>query len=333
VTRKPSAYQQAGVDIDATCEALRGHQDLIRSTFTPGVMGDVGQFGGIFDLEAAGAAGQLLVASTDGVGTKVKLARQADRLSSIGEDLVNHCVNDILVQGARPLFFLDYVAMAVLVPEVVAEIVRGMAEACRAAGCALLGGETAEMPGVYRPSAVDVAGTIVGVVDRADLLPRTEQLVVGDAVVAMASDSPHTNGYSLIRRLLDDHEVEAAMIDWLLTPHRSHAGDVEDLLRRGVRPKALAHITGGGFLENIPRVLPDHLGVRIELGSWPVPDQFALLAEWGSLADEEAFRVWNMGVGMVAVIDPAEVEASGLPLIGEVVARQDVRVALTGTWR
>ena len=327
-----SAYQDAGVDIDAGNRTVELLADVVAATSTDLVLSGIGAFGGLYAADELGP-GKILVASTDGVGTKVELAARHERWRGVGTDLVNHCVNDILVQGARPLFFLDYVAMAVLVPEVVAEIVSGMAEACRAAGCALLGGETAEMPGVYRPGAVDVAGTIVGVVDRADLLPRTEQLVVGDAVVGMASDSPHTNGYSLIRRLLDDHEVDVTMIDWLLTPHRSYVGDVDDLLRRGVRPKALAHITGGGFVENIPRVLPDHLGVRIELGSWLVPDQFALLAEWGSVADEEAFRVWNMGVGMVAVIDHSEVEASGLPLIGEVVSRQDVRVAMTGSWR
>jgi phosphoribosylaminoimidazole synthetase len=327
-----SSYRNAGVDIDAGGRTIELLAEVVAATSTSAVLSELGAFGGLYAADDLGP-GKVLVASTDGVGTKVELAARHERWRGVGVDLVNHCVNDILVQGARPLFFLDYVATATLVPEVVAEIVTGMAEACSVAGCALLGGETAEMPGVYMPGAVDVAGTIVGVVDRGDLLPRTEQLVAGDAVVGMASDSPHTNGYSLIRLLLDDREIDATMLDWLLTPHRSYTDDVDELLGHGVHPKALAHITGGGFVDNIPRVLPGHLGVQIELGSWPVPHEFASLVDWGSVPDDEAFRVWNMGIGMVAVIDPHQVEVSGLPVIGEVVPREDVGVKLTGTWR
>jgi phosphoribosylaminoimidazole synthetase len=327
-----SSYQQAGVDIDAgnrTVELLRG---VVAAATTDEVLSEVGAFGGLFAADRLGP-GKVLVASTDGVGTKVELAARHRRYRGVGHDLVNHCVNDILVQGARPLFFLDYVATAELVPEIVADIVTGVAEACRAAGCALLGGETAEMPGVYLPGAVDLAGTIVGVVDRDELLPRTADLAAGDAVVGLASDSPHTNGYSLIRHLLVGRDIEPEMLDWLLTSHRNHTADVGELAGRGVRPKALAHITGGGFPENIPRVLPDHLGARIDLGSWPVPAQFRQLVEWGSLTDAEAFRVWNMGIGMVAVVAADAADAAGVPVIGEIVAAGEERVALSGAWR
>jgi phosphoribosylformylglycinamidine cyclo-ligase len=242
------------------------------------------------------------------------------------------------VQGARPLFFLDYIATASLVPETVAEIVIGMADACQAVGCALLGGETAEMPGVYVPGAVDIAGTIVGVVDRDRLLPRTDSLVPGDLLISLASDSPHTNGYSLIRPLIEEHEPTAAMLDWLLTPHRSYLRDVEELEVAGIVPLALAHITGGGLIENVPRVLPHNLSARFELGSWEVPSGFRSLVDWGRLPDAEAFRVWNMGVGLVVAVGASQrplVHELGLPIVGELTecVPGDERVVLAGSWR
>jgi phosphoribosylformylglycinamidine cyclo-ligase len=327
-----SSYRDAGVDIDAgnrTVDLIRG---VVASTATDAVLSEVGAFGGLFAADDLGP-GKILVASTDGVGTKVELAARHGRWGGLGHDLVNHCVNDILVQGARPLFFLDYVATAELVPEVVAEIVTGLASACRDVGCALLGGETAEMPGVYVPGALDLAGTIVGVVDRASLLPRLDELNPGDRLVGLPGDGPHTNGYSLIRRLIEGREVDDAMIDWLLQPHRCYAPVVAELLGRGIRPKALVHVTGGGFPENIPRVLPPDLGARVDMGSWPVPEEFATLVEWGSVTDTEAFRVWNMGIGMIVVVDEGDATRAGYPVIGEVVAGGAERVVLTGSWR
>jgi len=256
------------------------------------------------------------VASTDGVGTKVKLAADVGgRWRGIGADLVNHCVNDILVQGARPLFFLDYVASSKLNAEHVAEVVTGMAEACEAAGCALLGGETAEMPGVYAPGAFDIAGTLVGVVEQRDMLPRGE-VRAGDALIGIASNGPHTNGYSLLRKLFEwlpmhvtptgfDRPIGEA----LLVPHRSYLDVLTDALAGG-RVKALAHITGGGLPENLPRVLPDDCEALIELGSWPVPALFRLVREVATQLDVyELHRTLNMGIGMVIVCAPTDVAA------------------------
>ena len=332
-----TSYRDAGVDIDAGNRAVSLFADVVKTTFTPPVLSEVGAFGGLFAADSLGP-GKVLVASTDGVGTKVELAGRHGRWRGVGADLVNHCVGDILVQGARPLFFLDYIATSELIPEVVAEIVTGMADACRAVGCALLGGETAEMPGVYRPGAVDIAGTIVGVVDRHALWPRTDALVAGDTVVGLPSVSPHTNGYSLIRALLDDHEPSAEMVDFLLTPHRSYLEELDRVRDAGLEPKALAHITGGGLLENVPRVLPDHLAARFELGSWHTPAEFHTLVDWGDLRDDEAFRVWNMGIGMVVIVaaELAPVARElGLPVVGELVTADpgDPQVTLVGAWR
>lgn len=327
-----STYRDAGVDIDAGNRAVELLSEVVAATATDEVLSEVGAFGGLFAADGLGP-GKILVASTDGVGTKVELAARHRRWRGIGTDLVNHCVNDILVQGARPLFFLDYVAAAELVPEVVAEIVGGMADACRARGCALLGGETAEMPGVYVAGAVDVAGTIVGVVDQHELLPAVRSISAGDVLVGMASSGPHTNGYSLIRLLIEDRDVPSAVVDALLEPHRCHVDDVARVRERGVRIKALAHVTGGGFFENIPRVLPEHLGARVDVGSWEVPELFRQLVEWGDIADEEAFRVWNMGIGMVAVVAAAEAELAELPVVGEIVPAADTRMTIHGSWR
>ncbi len=331
-----TGYADAGVDIDAGNKTVKMLAAAVESTRTPAVLSDLGAFGGLFSAEGLGA-GAVLVASTDGVGTKVELAARHGAWQGVGQDLVNHCVDDILVQGARPLFFLDYIATAKLVPEIVAEIVIGMATACREVGCALLGGETAEMPGVYTEGSVDIAGTIVGSVKRDDLWPRTDELSVGDALIGMTSVSPHTNGYSLIRLLLESNEPTAEMLDWLLTPHKAYLGDVDALRAVGVEPMALAHITGGGFVENIPRVLPSHLAAHIELGSWEVPSGFQQLVDWGGVADREAFRTWNMGVGLVLAVpaaDAAAVVALGHPVIGHLESRGDgPAVTFDGHWR
>ena len=336
-----ASYRAAGVDIDAGNRAVALLANSVASTRTPNVLSPPGGFGGMYS--AAGLDSEhVLVASTDGVGTKAELAGRYGRWRGIGVDLVNHCIGDIAVHGARPLFFLDYIAMARLVPEVVAEIVAGMADACRAAGCALLGGETAEMPGTYVPGATDVVGTIVGAARQDRLWPRPETVRAGDALVGVASSGPHTNGYSLIRRLLDGRPGAASdtgMIDALLVPHRSYLPIVSEFAEAGIEPRALAHITGGGFFDNLPRVLPAHLGARLDLGAWPVPEPFATLVDWGGLADSEAFRVWNMGIGLVAVVDEAGAGAlagQGHRVIGsviEIAGADSGRVVLDGEWR
>ncbi len=332
-----TSYREAGVDIDAGNQTVKILSEVVKSTMTPPVLSELGAFGGLFAADALGP-GKILVASTDGVGTKVELAARHGAWRGVGTDLVNHCIDDILVQGARPLFFLDYIATAKLVPEIVAEIVTGMADACRDSGCALLGGETAEMPGVYTPGAVDIAGTIVGVVDRTDLWPRTADIAAGDLLIGLPSSGPHTNGYSLIRKLLDDNTADGTMIDSLLKPHRSYIDDVDALVGGGVDPLALAHITGGGLFENVPRVLPDRLGASFALGSWEVPELFRTLASWSGMPDSELFRVWNMGIGLVVVIRPHDADAAeqlGCPVIGKLVNRSEGQpgVVLEGNWR
>jgi phosphoribosylformylglycinamidine cyclo-ligase/phosphoribosylamine--glycine ligase/phosphoribosylformylglycinamidine cyclo-ligase len=289
--------------------------DAVRSTYTAEVLAGIGSFGGLFSAEfLKRMSAPVLVASTDGVGTKVKLAAQAGSYHSIGEDIVNHCIDDILVQGARPLFFLDYFATSKLDPEVVAQVVTGIAAACRVSGCALLGGETAEMPGVYSPNEFDVAGTIIGVVERERILPRKD-LEAGDVLIGLRSNSPHTNGYSLIRKVFEDvpldtvfPELGIPLSDALLAPHRSYLPLLLPVLE--TRPgaiKALAHLTGGGFIENIPRVLPDHLDAKIQAGSWPVPPLYGLIQSRGKIAPEEMRRVFNLGIGMVAIVRPDDV--------------------------
>ncbi len=306
-----STYASAGVSIEAGNRAVNLMRAAVKSTYGPEVLAGIGSFGGLFSAVALkGMQEPVLVASTDGVGTKVKLAVQAGRYESIGHDIVNHCINDILVQGARPLFFLDYIASSKLNPEMVASVVGGMAAACCAAGCALLGGETAEMPGVYQPNEFDVAGTIIGVVERANMLPRSE-VQAGDVLIGLKSSGPHTNGYSLIRKIFEGVSLEtvfdelgAPLADALLAPHRAYLTLLEADLGC---VKALAHLTGGGFIENIPRVLPDSLNASIQLGSWPVPPLFSLIQQRGEVETEEMYRVFNMGIGMVAIVDRAKV--------------------------
>lgn len=307
-----ATYQSAGVDIEAGNRAVSLMKEAVHSTYNDRVLAGLGSFGGLFDISNLGES-PVLVASTDGVGTKVELAARMGRLGGVGEDIVNHCTNDILVQGARPLFFLDYYATAKLKPELAAEIVTGMASACRETGCVLLGGETAEMPGVYHEHAFDVAGTIVGVVERSKILPLKQAMQAGDLLVGFASNGPHTNGYSLIRKICQNQdlnvykaELKSSLADALLKPHRSYLRVVEPALHL---IKGLAHITGGGFIENIPRALPDDLQPVIDLSAWPIPPLFQWLQAQGGIDLEEMFHVFNMGIGMVAIISPDDLSA------------------------
>ena len=317
MTIESSAYRAAGVDIDAKYRAVRDAYPAIRRSFTAGVVGDIGLFGGLFDPGAVGAAGQLLVASTDGIGTKVKVGMAASRLRGLGSDLVNHCVDDILVQGARPLFFLDYIAVDKMVPSQVTEIIEGLAEACQQNGCALLGGETAEMPGVYRQGEIDVAGTIVGCVARERVLDGSK-LRPGDIAVALPSSGLHTNGYSLARRALfeiaklriDSRPPELmgdSIADALLVPHKSYLRALWPALEKNL-VHGMAHITGGGLPDNVPRVLPQGCSIEFNKAAMPRPPIFDLIIARGRVAEEEAYRVFNMGVGMVVFTAPAHVE-------------------------
>lgn len=341
MTPESKAYREAGVDIEAGKRATDLMAEAVKSTYTPEVLAGLGAFGGLFDAARLKAMqAPLLVASTDGVGTKTLVAARLNRWETIGQDLVNHCVNDILVQGAEPLFFLDYVASARLAPEQVATVVQGMALACREAGCALLGGETAEMPGVYHEGAVDVVGTIVGALDRAHLIDGS-RIQAGDVVLAFPSSGLHTNGYTLARRVLDDEDwtTPHPLLDGrtigeaLLAVHRSYLPHVRALRAAGVDIRGLAHITGGGVFDNVPRVLPEGLGVRLRLGTWPVPPIFTLIQHKGHVAREEMFHVFNMGLGMLAIVPEAEAERAVQVLgveecfiVGRVVAEPGVQL-------
>ena len=309
-----SQYKSAGVDIDAGNRAVALMKDAVRSTYTPNVLADLGSFGGLFALTNLPAR-PVLVASTDGVGTKVKLAAELGRWRGIGHDIVNHCTNDILVQNARPLFFLDYVATSKLIPEAVAEVVTGIAEACKAAGCVLLGGETAEMPGVYAEGAFDLAGTIVGLVDRNQLLPQITKMNPGNLLIGLPSSGPHTNGYSLIRKAIvgrdlnEEIETGITLADALLEPHRNYVNEINHLQAADINLLGMAHITGGGFIDNIPRVLSATLGAEIDITSWEIPPLFQKLTEWSGMTMYEAFRVLNMGIGMVLIVEAQDQHA------------------------
>jgi phosphoribosylformylglycinamidine cyclo-ligase len=302
-------YRQAGVDIDAGNETVLRIKSLARSTFTPAVLSEIGSFGGLFQLDRNGYARPVLVSSADGVGTKLKVAFMTGRHDTVGADLVNHCVNDILVQGAEPLFFLDYLATGRLSPAVAEAVISGVARGCRENGCALVGGETAEMPGFYADGEYDIAGFIVGIVDRPRLIDG-RAIVPGDVLVGLPSDGLHTNGYSLARRVLFEAagwKPETVVADLgttvgeaLLAPHRSYLRSVRPLLERDL-VKGLAHITGGGITENLPRTLPEGCAAEIDLGSWRVPPLFRVLQERGGIAADEMFRAFNMGVGLVVV--------------------------------
>jgi phosphoribosylformylglycinamidine cyclo-ligase len=318
----PKTYADAGVDIEAATRAVDLIREAVRGTHGPQVLAGVGAFGGLFDASGLrDAHGPVLVASVDGVGTKTKIAAASGRYDTIGRDLVNHCVNDILCQGARPLFFLDYYASAKLEPEQLAAVVEGLAGACREVGCALLGGETAEMPGVYEPGEFDLVGAIVGWVERDEIVDGND-IEPGDALIGLASSGPHTNGYSLIRRVFAevplDHvypELGRPLGEVLLRSHRCYLHDVERL-REAVRVKGMAHITGGGLVDNPPRMLPGGLYARLEWGSWPVPPIFSLIQRLGEVSDDEMRRVFNLGLGMVLVVAPEEVDRA-LEVLGE----------------
>jgi phosphoribosylformylglycinamidine cyclo-ligase len=311
------SYSDAGVDIDAATRATDRIKDLARRTFNERTLSEIGSFGGMFDGAFPGLAQPVLVASADGVGTKLKIAFATGVHNTVGRDLVNHCVNDILVQGARPLFFLDYIATGKLSADVVASIVEGVTNGCRENGCVLLGGETAEMPGFYQDGEYDIAGFIVGVVDRAKIIDG-KTIAPGDVLLALLSAGLHTNGYSLARKLFfevagyESHtqlpELGMTAGEALLLPHLSYLKPLEGLLDRGVI-KGLAHITGGGLTDNIPRILPEGTAVQIEPRSWPIPPLFELLRGLGNVSDAEMYRTFNMGVGMVIVCAPSDANA------------------------
>lgn len=314
---KSISYSDAGVDIDAATRATDKIKELARRTFNERTLSDIGSFGGMFDGAFPGLAQPVLVASADGVGTKLKIAFATGVHNTVGRDLVNHCVNDILVQGARPLFFLDYIATGKLSPDVVASIIEGVTNGCRENGCVLLGGETAEMPGFYQDGEYDIAGFIVGVVDRAKIIDG-KMITPGDVLLALPSAGLHTNGYSLARKLFFEvagYQPDTQLPDLgitageaLLLPHLSYLKPLEGLLDKGVI-KGLAHITGGGLTDNTPRILPEGTAVKIERDSWPISPLFELLRNLGNVSDAEMYRTFNMGVGMVIVCAPGDASA------------------------
>ena len=307
-------YGSAGVDIDASNAAKNRIKKLVESTFTSGVVGDFGGFGGMFRLPS-GLNKPVLVSSADGVGTKIKVAIEANRHDTIGRDLVNHCVNDILVQGALPLFFLDYVAFGKLDPAVVESVVKGVADGCRLNSCALIGGETAEMPGLYTPPDYDLAGFVVGYVEENRIL-GAHRVLTDDVVIGLPSSGLHTNGYSLARKIVKDRLKlrpddafpggGGAVSDVLLAEHRSYLTALKPVLDR---IHALAHITGGGLPENLDRALPKNLDAVVDRSSWRVPNVFRVLQEAGGVEPAEMYRTFNMGVGMVVICAPSDVES------------------------
>jgi phosphoribosylformylglycinamidine cyclo-ligase len=308
----PISYRDSGVDIDAATRATDRIKELARTTFNERTLSEIGSFGGMFDGAFPNMAQPVLVASADGVGTKLKIAFATSVHNTVGRDLVNHCVNDILVQGARPLFFLDYIATGKLSTDVVASVIEGITDGCRNNGCVLLGGETAEMPGFYQEGEYDIAGFIVGVVDRSKIIDG-KSIVAGDVLLALPSVGLHTNGYSLARKLFFDvaghapdtglPELGMTVGEALLQPHLSYLRPLEALLDTG-KIKGLAHITGGGLTDNIPRILPEGTAVEIRKGSWPVLPIYELMRALGNVSDVEMYRTFNMGVGMVIVCAP-----------------------------
>ena len=327
------AYRAAGVHRDAAAEAKELIGQHARSTFTPGVLGDIGGFGSLFQVQ--GFKDPVLVSHTDGVGTKLRVGALMGQFDTLGEDLVHHCVNDILTTGAKPLFFLDYIGMGSLVPERVEALVKGMARACRRIDCALVGGETAEMPGVYQGDDLDVVGFVVGAVERGDILDG-HTVQDGDALIGLPSSGLHTNGFSLVRRIfeVDDNpevlfqefpELGTTLGEALMAPHRCYYPSLAPLLRY---IKAMAHITGGGFIDNVPRVFPGRFRARFNLGSWKPPGLFRLIQDRGQVDRDEMYRVFNMGIGMVLVagVEEATSIQAALPdalIIGQIEERGD----------
>lgn len=313
MTTEQSAYAQAGVDLAAGQRATELMKTAVHATFGPEVLSGVGSFGGLFDIsKLKQMADPVLVASTDGVGTKTMVAAAMNRWDTIGQDIVNHCLNDILVQGAEPLFFLDYVASSKLDPEQIAAVVGGAAQACRTAGCALLGGETAEMPGVYQPGELDLVGTIVGVVDRGKIVDG-HRLQPGDVIFGLPSSGLHTNGYTLARTALsglDWHmqqpKLGQSIGNALLAVHRPYLAEIRQLWRAGVDIRGLAHITGGGLIDNPPRIFPASLGAILNRGSWPEPPLFSLIQKQAHVSIAEMFHVFNMGLGMLIFVPASQ---------------------------
>lgn len=311
---KPVSYSDAGVSIDTANETVARIRNLAKATFNSRTLTDIGSFGGMFDGAFPDMSEPVLVASADGVGTKLKIAFLTGVHNTIGQDLVNHCVDDILVQGARPLFFMDYFATGRLSADVAESVVEGLSIACKENGCVLLGGETAEMPGFYTEGEYDLAGFVVGVVDKKNVIDG-RRIVEGDIVLGMPSRGLHTNGYSLARKLFFDiggYSPESSpeglggetVAEILLRPHKSYLAPLDGMIGRDLI-KGLAHITGGGLLENIPRILPEGVSVEIDRGSWNVPEVFRFMQKIGSVEELEMFRTFNMGIGMVLICSPA----------------------------
>jgi phosphoribosylformylglycinamidine cyclo-ligase len=334
------SYANAGVDIDVADKAKKGIKPLVKSTFTKGVLSEIGKFGGFFAPDFSKYKNPVLVSSVDGVGTKLKIAVEMNRYDTVGIDIVNHCVDDILVHGAKALYFMDYIAMAKTVPEKIYQIVKGMASACKAEGCALIGGETAQMPDVYAGNDFDIAGMIVGVVEK-DKIIDGKEIANGDAIIGLPSSGLHTNGYTLARKLFESKkdygfkkyipELKKSAGEALLIPHRSYSKPVFEIIER-FHIKGMAHITGGGFIDNVPRVLPKNVSAVIKKHSFEVLPIFKVMREIGKLDDREMYRTFNMGIGMAIIM--AEKEAAGCiefltnmgekpKLIGEIIRSTD----------
>ena len=310
------SYQDSGVDVERGYKAVELMKKHVQSTFNANVLGDIGSFGGFYSIAGERMAEPVLVAGTDGVGTKLKYAFLANKHDTIGIDAVAMCVNDIVCQGAKPLFFLDYFATGKLSPEVVATVVSGVAEGCRQAGCALIGGETAEMPGFYADGEYDIAGFAVGIVDKKKII-NGNSIRPGDALVGIASSGIHSNGYSLVRRLFGDsgnsHDLDRyddrlkdKVLNVLLTPTKIYVRSILSLIEK-VSVKGIAHITGGGFIENIPRIFPKGIGCEIHKDSYPLPEIFRIIQEKSELNDEQIYNTFNMGIGMVVCVDKKDV--------------------------
>ena len=325
---KKKAYARAGVDLDLGNRLKRDIQGLVRQTHGPEVLGKIGGFGGLFAPNFAGMGEPVLVSSIDGVGTKLKIAFALDRHDTVGADLVNHCINDIAVLGAKPLFFLDYIGAEKLEPRVFAQILRGFTKACRAGGCALIGGETAQMPGMYRRGEYDLAGCIVGVVDRRRMIDGS-RIKPGDVILGLPSNGLHTNGYSLARKIFFEQMrlkpaarvpgLRLSLGEELLRTHRNY----QPLLAQvpDGKLKGLAHITGGGLIDNLPRILPGNCDGLIEIGSWKVPTIFQILQKHGRVPREEMYQVFNMGIGMAAVVAPNDAAKIGKQLRAKIIGR------------
>ena len=351
MSKKGLTYAQSGVDIDAGNRMVELIKPLVKATARPGADAEIGGFGGLFDLKRAGFKDPVLVAANDGVGTKVKIAIETGLHATIGIDLVAMSVNDLVVQGAEPLFFLDYFATGKLDPEIGAEVVKGIAEGCRQAGCALIGGDTAEMPGVYHGDDYDLAGFAVGAAERGTILPRND-VRAGDIVLGIASSGVHSNGYSLVRKVVAKSKLKwsaAAPFDKkkklgaaVLTPTRIYVKSCLAAIRGTKAVKALAHITGGGFPDNIPRVLPKDVGARIDISRIPVPPVFQWLAKTGGIAEKEMLRTFNCGIGMIVVVEARAAdkvaailkrEGESVVHLGELVAAAKGKPRVTYTGR